>query len=141
MDADTETKTESEADVEARGEACLDQCLATNVNNAAGLNSCMQLCVDAGAKIHVKEFTVTRTNLTLLPLTITVEQGDKVKITFVNREGMHNFRIDAYDIVTKQLGANESVTVEFMASAKGTVEFVSVDSNNVVRLKGVIVVE
>src|SRR3989344_262124 len=50
----------------------------------------------------VKEFVVSGQNFSFTPSSITVKKGDKVKITFKNTSGFHDFRIDEYGIAAKK---------------------------------------
>src|SRR3989344_1759490 len=43
------------------------------------------------ANTIVKEFTITGDNFSFTPSTITVKKGDRVKITFKNNKGYHDF--------------------------------------------------
>jgi len=71
----------------------------------------------------VKEFTVEGANFSFTPKTITVNKGDKVKITFKNKEGFHDLFIDAFKVATKKIGANQEDTVEFIADKTGKFEY------------------
>src|SRR4051812_8293515 len=44
------------------------------------------------AASSVKEFTVSGSNYKFAPNTLAVKKGDTVKITFVDTQGMHNFK-------------------------------------------------
>lgn len=96
-----------------------------------------------------KKFTVRGSKFKFAPNTISVAKGDKVKITFVNEEGVHGLCLDAVklcqivkttggegisseeqtscvegkNICTKTLAAGKSDSLEFVAHASGTVPF------------------
>ncbi len=90
--------------------------------------------VTAGA---VKEFTVRGTNFAFDPSTITVNKGDKVKITFINSEGFHDFKIDDYGLASKQANAPATEVIEFTADKTGTFEYYcSVGSHRAMGMKG-----
>ncbi|MDP3758683.1 MAG: hypothetical protein Q8Q86_03100, partial [Candidatus Daviesbacteria bacterium] len=42
---------------------------------------------------------------------IKVKEGDRVRLTFKNSEGMHDFVVEGLDVRTKQIKAGESDTV------------------------------
>lgn len=70
-----------------------------------------------------KTFTVTGANFSFTPSTITVNQGDKVTINFVNSGGFHDFRIDEFNVATPQINGGQSATVTFTADKKGTFQY------------------
>src|SRR5207248_1619757 len=45
-----------------------------------------------GSVVATKTFTVSGQNFSFSPNTLTVNKGDKVKITFTNSGGFHDFR-------------------------------------------------
>lgn len=90
---------------------------------------------------EVKEFIVTGKNFSFSPSTITVNKGDKVKITFVNSEGFHNFKIDEFGVITKQIKSGASETIEFTADKAGSFEYYcSVGSHRVMGMRGTLTV-
>ena len=54
---------------------------------------------------------------------IRVKLNDKVKINFTNQEGFHDFRIDEFNVATKQIPAGQTETAEFVANKKGTFQY------------------
>lgn len=103
----------------------------TNANVSVG--------VSTGA---VKEFTITGDNFSFSPSTIKVKKGDKVKITFINSEGFHDFVIDEFGAATKQLRSPASEVLEFTADKAGTFEYYcSVGTHRAMGMKGMLVVE
>ena len=71
----------------------------------------------------VKEFTVEGKNFSMTPNKLTVNKGDKVKITFKNSDGMHDFVLDQFNVKTKALNSGEEATVEFTADKAGSFQY------------------
>jgi nitrosocyanin len=91
---------------------------------------------------EVKEFTVTGKNFSFSPSLITVKKGDKVKITFQNSEGFHDFVIDEFGAATKQTKAPTTEVIEFTADKVGSFEYYcSVGTHRAMGMKGVLKVE
>lgn len=89
----------------------------------------------------VKEFTVDGSNFKFEPATLNVNQGDKVKITFKNIGGTHNFVIDELNIETETIQSGAMETVEFTADKAGTFEYYcSVGNHRAMGMKGTLVV-
>lgn len=89
----------------------------------------------------VKEFTVEGENFKFTPDKIEVKKGDKVKITFKNISGFHDFVIEGLNVNTKQIKAGEKDSVEFTADKVGSFEFYcSVGSHRSMGMKGTLVV-
>ncbi|QQG43178.1 MAG: cupredoxin domain-containing protein [Candidatus Daviesbacteria bacterium] len=96
----------------------------------------------SGATAAVKEFNVTGSSFKFDPATITVSQGDTVKINFRNTAGTHDFSLDDFNVKTKVLKADETETVEFVADKAGTFEyFCSVGNHRSLGMVGKLVVE
>lgn len=90
----------------------------------------------------LKEFTVSGTNFAFNPSTITVKKGDRVKITFKNTAGFHDFVIDEYGVATKQAQAPMTEVLEFTADKVGSFEFYcSVGTHRAMGMKGTLKVE
>ncbi len=90
----------------------------------------------------VKEFTIVGKNFSFSPSMITVRKGDKVKITFENSAGFHNFVIDEYGVSTKEVKSPNTETVEFTASKAGSFEYYcSVGTHRAMGMKGTLKVE
>lgn len=108
-----------------------------NTDNNSGVS------VDVGANLGaVKAFTVTGSNFSFSPSTIKVKKGDKVKITFKNSEGFHDFVIDEYGVATKQLRSPGEEVIEFTATKTGSFEYYcSVGTHRSMGMKGTLVVE
>lgn len=72
----------------------------------------------------VKSFTVEGNNFKFSPATMAVKKGDRVRVTFKNVQGMHDFVIDEFNAKTQRLsGAGETETIEFVADKAGTFEY------------------
>ncbi len=71
----------------------------------------------------VKEFTVSGKNYSFTPNTLTVKKGDHVKITFVDTQGMHNFKIDEFNALSKTLKGGSQDVVEFTADKTGQFQY------------------
>lgn len=67
---------------------------------------------------EVKEITLTGTNFDWEPKEIRVKKGDKVKLTLVNKEGMHGVEIADFKVKIDKPGSKE-----FVADKAGTFEF------------------
>ncbi len=90
----------------------------------------------------VKEFTVTGKNFSFDPSTITVNQGDQVKITFVNSGGFHDFRIDGYNVGTSKINGGAQESFEFTADKAGTFEYYcSVGTHRQMGMRGTLTVQ
>ncbi len=71
----------------------------------------------------VKEFEITNKGLSFSPNEIRVKQGDKLRITFTNSGGTHDWVVDEFDARTKIVQTGESDTIAFVVDKKGTFEF------------------
>ncbi|MDQ3076731.1 MAG: cupredoxin domain-containing protein [bacterium] len=101
--------------------------------------------VSAGAAVSagaIKEFTVTGENFKFSPTTMTVNKGDRVKITFVNKQGFHDLVVGGYNARTKQMQAGTQETIEFVADKAGTFEYYcSVGSHRQMGMVGTLTVK
>lgn len=70
----------------------------------------------------VKEFTVTAKRFSFEPSTITVNKGDKVRLTLINSDTSHGIAISEFG-VNAVAGAGQQKTVEFVADKEGTFSF------------------
>lgn len=90
----------------------------------------------------VKEFTVTAKNYSFSPKEISVNQGDKVKITLKSSGGSHNLVIDDFNVATGEIGNGEEDTIEFVADKAGTFEFYcSISNHKAMGMKGTLTVK
>ena len=93
---------------------------------------------------EVKSFEVEGKPFEFSVKEIRVKEGDRVRVTFKNTEGMHDFVVEGLDVRTKQIQAGESDTVEFVANKKGTFEYYCSVGNGYHRqqgMKGNLIVE
>src|SRR3989338_1794486 len=73
---------------------------------------------------ELKEFTVEGSEYKFSPASITVSQGDKVKITFKNVGSIgHNFVIGDLGVSTRVIPAGSTETVKLIADRSGTFAF------------------
>lgn len=91
-------------------------------------------------KVH--DFTITGKNISYDLKEMKVKKGDKVRVTFKNAEGFHDWKLEGYNVGTKQMPAGQSETVEFTADKVGTFEFYcSVGKHRQMGMKGNFIVE
>lgn len=93
---------------------------------------------------NVKEFEVSGANLDFTPSSITVNQGDTVRIIFTNTDSSmpHDWVLDEFNARTQQLGPGESETIEFVATETGEFEFYcSVNGHRANGMVGTLTVE
>lgn len=96
----------------------------------------------APAPAAVKSFTVNGSNFSFDLKEMKVKKGDKVRVTFKNAEGFHDWKLDAFGAATGRLQAGGSETVEFTADKAGTFEYYcSVGSHRAMGMKGNLIVE
>lgn len=90
----------------------------------------------------VREVKVEGSPFKFVPAQIRVKHGDTVKVTFVNKEGFHDFVLDEFDLQTKQIQAPGQETVEFVADKAGTFEYYcSVGNHRAQGMVGKLIVE
>ena len=95
----------------------------------------------AETPVSVKVFTVEGRKFSFTPSALTVKKGDKVKITFKNLDGFHDFVIDEFNVRTKQIPVGEE-TIEFVADKTGSFEFYcSVGNHRELGMKGTLTIE
>ena len=93
-------------------------------------------------KDMVVELTVVSEGMKFSPTELRVKEGDKVKITYKNTKGSHNFVIDEFGVKTALLSAGQEESVEFVASKKGSYEFYcAVPGHRAAGMKGTLIVE
>lgn len=97
---------------------------------------------DSAIPGEIKEFIVESQGLTFTPKEIKVKVGDKVKITFKNSGGIHDFTLDEFNVKTQRIGGGQEETVEFIAEKSGNFEYYcSVIGHRAAGMKGALVVE
>jgi len=90
----------------------------------------------------VKSFTVIGANFAFDLKEMKVKKGDKVRITFRNAEGFHDWRLDEFGAATAKLQAGGEETVEFTADKAGTFEYYcSIGKHRSMGMKGNLIVE
>lgn len=72
----------------------------------------------------VKEFTLDTSEFAFDVKTITVKEGDTVKITLTNSGNMpHDWVVDEFSASTEQITKGDTTTVTFVANKAGTYEY------------------
>ena len=91
----------------------------------------------------VVEVTVEGTNFEFTPSTLTFSAGDKVRLTFKNTSGNHDFVIDELDVATEILGTGEEETIEFTVPEEaGTFQYYcSVGNHRALGMEGELTIE
>lgn len=90
----------------------------------------------------VQEITVTASNFNYSPKVINAKKGDTIKLIFKNSEGIHDFKIDEFDVATNQIGAEEEEEIEFVVDKAGTFEYYcSVGKHRQMGMVGKLIVE
>jgi cytochrome c oxidase subunit II len=91
---------------------------------------------------NVKVITVEGGMYYFKPNEIKVKKGEKVKITFTNVEGLHDFVVDEFNVRTEKIQSNQTVSVEFTPDKVGVFEFYcSVGNHRAMGMKGNLIVE
>lgn len=94
------------------------------------------------AKGEVKTFAVDGSPFKFSVTEMRVKKGDTVKVTFTNKEGFHDWKLDEFKVGTKQLSAGASETVTFVADKTGTFEYYcSVANHRAQGMVGKLIVE
>lgn len=89
-----------------------------------------------------REIVVEGSNYAFSPSTVTVKKGEKVRILFKNKGGMHDFRIDALNIATAIVQDGQEDFVEFTPDKIGTYEYsCSIGNHKAMGMKGTMTVE
>lgn len=81
---------------------------------------------DNGAEVEegeIVEITVDASNFSFSEESITVNEGDTVRITLMNTQGVHDLRVEGYDVGTSIINVGQSETFEFVADEVGTFEY------------------
>jgi plastocyanin len=91
---------------------------------------------------ETKSFTVSGSNYKFSPSTLSVNKGDKVRITFQNSGGTHDWNLDEFNAHTKILSGGQSEVVEFTADKTGSFEYYcSVGNHRQMGMKGTLTVK
>jgi plastocyanin len=88
------------------------------------------------------EVQVEGGNYYFKPNSITVKEGQPVKITLTSVEGTHDFVIDEFNVKTQTVNADQSTSVEFTPDKTGSFEFYcSVANHRALGMKGTLIVQ
>lgn len=87
-----------------------------------------------------REIVVEGSEYSFSPASISVREGERVKLTFKNTGNLpHSFVIDELGVSTKTISAGQSETVEFIASSDGDIAFFcSVGNHRSLGMEGVL---
>lgn len=89
-----------------------------------------------------KVFTVIGTSFAFNPNKIEVNKGDLVKITFKDSDGLHDLKIDGYNVATEKINSGQEQTITFTADKTGTFAFYcSVGTHREKGMKGTLIVK
>ena len=114
---------------------------ATNQNNYTGIKATINPTVKLTVS-PVREFTIVGQNYSFTPSTITVRKGDKVRITFKNTNGFHDFKIDEFGVAGRQSQSPSEEVLEFTADKTGTFQYYcSVGAHRAMGMWGTLQVE
>jgi nitrosocyanin len=90
----------------------------------------------------VKDFTIEASGFKFEPATMRVNQGDTVRVTYKNTQGIHDFVLDEFNVATNQIADGEEEIIEFIADKTGTFEYYcSVGNHRAMGMKGTLVVQ
>jgi plastocyanin len=96
----------------------------------------------ADSEEEVREISVESNGLNFTPATIRVKLGEKVRVTYKNNMGRHDWSLDEFNAKTDLINAGATDTVEFTASKKGSfVYYCSVPGHREAGMKGTLIVE
>ena len=98
---------------------------------------------EEGAMMEAREIVVEGDEFSFSPSSITVNAGEKVKLTFNNTGNFpHNFTVQGLGVATKTIGAGQSDTIEFTVDEGGTLTFFcSVGNHKAQGMEGTLTVE
>lgn len=117
----------------------MDHATPTSTSTSTATSSTPATGTQNGA---VKEFTVTGKNFAFAPAAMTVNKGDRVRITFVNDSGTHDLVIDEFNARTKVIQGGAKETIEFIADKTGSFEYYcSVGQHRQMGMKGTLTVK
>ncbi|MBI4019135.1 MAG: cupredoxin domain-containing protein [Candidatus Aenigmarchaeota archaeon] len=89
---------------------------------AAGNSSSETTTTTVSSGSDIKEFEMTAKQFEFVPSTITVNEGDTVRLRITSTDVDHGFSIPAF-AVNAQLSVGETKDIEFVADKKGTYTF------------------
>lgn len=114
----------------------------SNIAPAAAVGGVQSVTPTMSPSPSIKEFTIDGKKFAFTPSTITVNKGDTVRIVFKNNEGLHDLKIDEFNVATKQIKEGATDTVEFVADKAGSFEYYcSVGNHRAMGMKGMLTVQ
>lgn len=100
-----------------------DQEVSENQNQGINVGEPNPNSPSGTSELAVREFKVEGTSFAFNPMTIEVNEGERVRIVFTNKAGMHDWKLDEFNAATKVLSVVQTETVEFVADKAGTYEY------------------
>jgi len=99
--------------------------------------------VAGDSDLEIKELTITGEEYSFSKTNLTVNEGDTVRITFVNGGAMpHDWVLDEFGVATEILQVGEEEVIEFIAGDSGTYEYYcSVGNHRELGMVGTLTVE
>ncbi len=90
-----------------------------------------------------REITVTGTEYSFNPATISVKKGEKIKLTFINAGStLHNLVIDSLGVQTKNVAPGKSDTIEFTVESDADLTyFCSISNHQSLGMEGELKIE
>lgn len=92
---------------------------------------------------EAKEISVSGFSFGLEPSSLTLKAGEKVSLTFVPEDAVHNFVIEGTDIATEVIPGGEETTIEFTAPEEPGeyTYYCSVGNHRAQGMEGTLIVE
>jgi len=72
---------------------------------------------------EIQEFTISGRPFLFSLKEIRVQKEDTVRVTFINEQGIHDWRVDEFGAATAILQQGQQETVEFVANQAGEFEY------------------
>lgn len=93
--------------------------------------------------VQIKEFTVSGAEFSFNPQTVTIQSGEKVRLTFRNvGSAPHDWTIEGLGLKTKVIGGGAQDSLEFTAPARGIYNvYCSVPGHREAGMVGQLVIE
>ncbi len=118
--ATTNTTTNSTTNTSANQNTNQGAATNTTTNTSANQSTNESLAANTNeARPETKEFSITAQRWQFTPATITVNEGDTVKLTITSVDVTHGFSLPTFG-VNETLNPNSPVTVEFTADRTGS---------------------
>lgn len=98
---------------------------------------------EVGQEAEVREITVEGQEFSFSPGSITVTEGERIRLTFTNVGSFpHNFIVDELGIATQTIPPGGSDTIEFTSNQSGTFSFYcSVGNHRELGMEGTLDIE